>query len=144
VADRIASDNDAIETHRCRLGRVGRTERPEVGVPAAAALPVEEPIRLSLGGTEAHARPETDLDGDPVIRGAFDNARLARTPGDGVDRLAEWVADNDLSFGSSVLLDVVTPGFKYGLRVPGERVVYDATDAPDRSLSSIAESLGEE
>jgi hypothetical protein len=144
VADRIASDNDAIETHRCPLERVGRTDRPEIRVQADVALPIEETIRLSLSGVETHARPETDLDGETVIRGAFDNARLARAHGEGVDRLSEWVDDRDLAFGSSVLLDVVTPGFKYGLRAPGERVVYDATDAPDRSLSSIAESLGEE
>jgi len=35
----------------------------------------------------------------------------------------------------------VTPGFQYGLRRPGERVVYTALDPPASSLSDIARDV---
>ncbi|WP_231737004.1 hypothetical protein [Halobacterium sp. CBA1126] len=35
------------------------------------------------------------------------------------------------------------PGFKYGVRVPGESATYAAAEPPDSSLSAIADSLDE-
>jgi hypothetical protein len=35
----------------------------------------------------------------------------------------------------------VTPGYLYGVRVPGDRAVYRVTREPDDSLSAIAERL---
>jgi hypothetical protein len=141
VSDRISSDNDAVESVRATLERVGRTDRPQLTLPATADVPTDDVVRLSLSGDEYHARIEADLDDTPVVRGAFDNARLARTPGDGTDRLAEWADAAGVEFGGAVLFDIVTEGFKYGVRTPGERVIYDATDAPNSSLAAIAENL---
>ncbi|MDG5775530.1 hypothetical protein VB773_06890 [Haloarculaceae archaeon H-GB2-1] len=141
MSDRISSDNDAVETVRATLERVGRTDRPQITLPDDADVPTDEVVRLSISGTEYHAHIEASLDGTPVIRGAFDNARLARTPDEGAERLAEWVESDGIEFGGSVLFDVVTAGFKYGVRSPGERVIYDATDAPDDSLAAIADQL---
>ena len=143
MPDRVPSDHDAVRTIRATLERVGRTDRPKVTVPAEAAdcLPDEDVIRLSLDGTTTHAQVEQDFDGVPEIRGAFDSPSLAREPGEGTDRLAEWADDRDVSVGGSVLLDVVTSGYTYGLRAPGERAIYEATDPPSDSLASIARDI---
>jgi len=53
------------------------------------------------------------------------------------------IDDVDVAFGDSVHFDVVTEGHKYGLRSPGNRAVYTATDGPDSSLADIARSLEE-
>jgi len=97
-------------------------------------------VRVSLAGDEGHARIETALDGSPVLRRVVDNARLARED-EGENRLAEWVADADVPDGGSAHFDVITDGHQYGLRAPGERVVYAAKAAPDDSLADIARDL---
>ena len=141
MSDRLPSDHAAVESHRVHLDRVGRTSRPRVPVPAAVDVAVGDVIRVSLEGTSYHAQIAEALDGTPDIRGAFDNARLARTPGEGDDHFQPWTESVGLGVGDPVLVDVVTPGYKLGIRRPGERVVYDATDAPSSSLSDIARDL---
>lgn len=85
---------------------------------------------------------ETTISGELTISGAYENRRRARTL-DGTNHLRQWFDSNGLVPGSTVLLDVVTAGYAYGLREPGTRVVYEASDPPDSSLTDIAESLGE-
>lgn len=142
MADRISSDNETVSTHRVPVETVGRTSRLRVELPQGLDLDDGDVVRLTLDGSESHARIETSLDGTPEIRGAFDNARLARSD-EGEDRLAAWLEAADVQAGRSVLLDVLTPGYHYGLREPGERVVYTVRDPPDSSLSDIARSLEE-
>jgi len=142
VADRLPSDHDAVETHRATVSQVGRMGRPQVAVPDSVAVDEGEVFRVVLDGEEYHGRVETTLDGDRVIRRAADNAR-PRPRGRGENRLAEWFDDVDVAFGDSVHFDVVTEGHKYGLRSPGNRAVYTATDGPDSSLADIARSLEE-
>jgi hypothetical protein len=145
MPDRIPSDHPSIETHRISLDRRGRMDRPRLDCSGIeAALPIEEVVRLTLDGDTYHARVERTFEDDPEIRGAYDNPRIAREPAEGTDRLAEWRARNGLDFGRSVLFDVVVPGHAYGLRVPGERAVYEVTTPPDDSLQSIARSLDDE
>lgn len=97
-------------------------------------------IRLSLEGDAVHARVEQSLHSDLAIERAADNRRLARI-GKGTDRLADWLDGAGLDVGDPVVLDTLTPGYAYGLRRPGERVIYEPPDAPDESLSRIAEDL---
>lgn len=145
MPERIPSDHDTVETVRATLERVGRTDRPKVAIPAEAAdlLPESGIVRVVLDGQTRHAPVERDFDGAPELRGAFDSPTLARDPGTGADRLAEWVADAAVSVGGSVLLDVVTPDHLYGLRAPGERTVYEATEGPADSLADIAKDVSE-
>ncbi len=140
MADRLPSDHDAVETHRATVTQVGRTGRPQVELLDDVPLDEDEVVRVALDGEAYHGRVETTLDGQRVIRRVVDNARLARE-GDGENRLVEWFGDLAVEFGGSVHLDVVTEGYKYGLRTPGDRVVYSATDAPDSSLADIARDL---
>jgi hypothetical protein len=140
VPDRVASDGEAVTTYRARLARSGGTRRPCLRLPEDVAVTPGDTIRLVLDGTEYHATVEGDADG-PVVRGAYDNRRLARADGEGENRLVAWVRDTDRETGESVDLDEVTPGYLYGLRVPGRRAVYRLTRQPDSSLSSIAEGL---
>lgn len=140
MADRLPSDHDAVETHRATVSQVGRTGRPQIEIPEHLAPDEEEVLRVVLDGEEYHGRVETSLDGDPVIRRVADNARLVRE-GEGQNRLSAWFDGLDVAFGDSVHLDVVTEDHKYGLRSPGTRVVYTATDAPDSSLADIARDL---
>ena len=140
MADRLPSDHDAVETHRATVSQVGRTGRPQVELPDAVSLDEGEVVRVALDGEAYHGRVESTLDGRRVFRRVVDNARLARE-GDGENRLNEWFDGVDVQFGGSVHLDVVTDGYTYGLRTPGSRVVYAATDAPDSSLTDIARNL---
>jgi hypothetical protein len=140
VSDRVASDGAAVTTHRAELARSGGTRRPCLRLPDDVAVTSGDLIRLVLDGDETHARVESDAKG-PLIRGAYDNRRLARTGGEGTNRLVEWVRGTDLDVGRSVDVDEVTPGYLYGVRVPGRRAVYTVTRQPDSSLADIAETL---
>lgn len=119
---------------------VGRSDRPRIELPDEVALEADDVVEFVLDGTSYHARVETTIDGTPMIQHVADNARLARE-GTGENRLLEWFDDSDCRLDGSVHLDVVTSGHTYGLRTPGQRVVYTATDGPDDSLASIAEDL---
>lgn len=140
MSDRVASDGEAVTTYRARLARSGGTRRPCLRLPDDAAVEGGDLIRLVLDGDEYHARVESDADG-ALVRGAYDNRRLARADGEGTNRLVEWARSVDRETGQSVDLDEVTPGYLYGVRVPGRRAVYAVTRQPDSSLSSIAEGL---
>ena len=142
MTDRLPSDHDAVSSHRVHLESVGRTGRPRVPVPAALDLAAGDVVRVSLEGEPGHVEVTEALDGTIVIDAVADNPRLARA-GEGADRLREWTDAVGLGTGDPVLVDVLTAGYAYGLRRPGERVVYAAPDAPADSLASIAEDLQE-
>jgi hypothetical protein len=140
VPDRVPSDHETVETHRVPVESVGRTDRPRVVLPADLEFEDGDTLRLALDGDRYHAVVETNLDGEPVLSHVADNRRLARER-EGTNRLAKWVAEADVSLDGSAHLDVVTDGTEYGLRTPGNRVVYTATGGPDASLSDIARNL---
>jgi len=142
VTERLPSDHDVVDSHRVHLERVGRTSRPRVPLPAGLSVSAGDVVWVSLEGEATRARVETSLAGEPVFEGAFDNARLARA-GEGEDRLREWTARHDLAPGAPVALDVLTRGYAFGLRRPGERVIYAPPDAPADSLADIAADLEE-
>ena len=141
MADRVPSDHDAVETHRTAVERVGRTPWPRIPLPEAVEAAAGDVVRVSLEGETCHAQVQVPLGGGRDIRGAFANARLARTEGEGENRLHAWLDTVGLSAGEPVLLDAVTPGHEYGLRRPGHRVVYAATDPPPTGLADIARDL---
>ena len=143
MGERVSSEHPSVRTFRGRLEQSGATSRPRIELPAEAAEALEEgAVRLVLDDTTYHAAVRVDGDG-AVIRGAYDNARLARSPGEGENRLPGWVEDAGLSIGRSVLVDEVVPGSLYGARAPGSTAVYDAVEPPRSSLSRIAEGLDE-
>lgn len=141
MPDRVAHDHPTIETLDGTLDRYGGTRRPEIRVPEADALPENDLVRIVLDETEYRATVEKSTDGTPVIRGAYETPRLARSPEEGTDHLAPWIETRDLDFGRTVLVDVVEPGHKIGLRAPGERATYATTKTPDDSLAAIANDL---
>ncbi|WP_136716807.1 DUF7112 family protein [Halorientalis salina] len=143
MPERLPSDHDAIDTYRATVERVGRTDRRQVVVPDAAAdaVPTDEIVELVFDEGTYHSHVDTDLDGTPVFKGAYRTPTLARSPGDGEDALGEWLGSTGVAVGDSVLLDVVTSGYTVGLRAPGERAIYEATEPPSESLSSIARDL---
>jgi len=147
MAQRVSSDHPSVTTVDATLSRNGRTDRPRVDVPAEYAdqFPHDEVVRLALDGTQYRAEVRTELASDGLrIMGAYDTPRLARNPGEGENRLAEWYRATDVDFGRTVHLDVVEEGFLYGLRIPGDRAVYEATESPAESLASIARDLESE
>jgi len=81
----------------------------------------------------------TARDGSSAARSTTDGG--SREPGEGANRLAEWLDENDREPGDVIVLDVVVPGELYGLRIPGERTVYEANRGPRSSLSDIARDL---
>lgn len=138
--DRVPSDHRTIDQYRGTVVTHGTGRNRAVELPDAVSVPVGEVIRLSLSGTEYHAQFERFAEGVRVT-GAFETPTLARTPRDGTNMLDSWLTDKELSAGRSVHLDVIDPDFKYGLRAPGERVIYDAPTPPDDSLAAIARDL---
>lgn len=137
---RVSSDNPSVRTVRGRVETSGATSRPRIALPAETAGALSDVVRLVLDGTTYHAdvRP---TNGGPVIRGAYDSARLARSPGEGENRLPDWVDDAGLTVGRSVLVDEIVPETLFGAREPGTSSVYEAVDPPRSSLSSIAKDL---
>jgi len=139
---RLPSDHPDVETVRATLVRAGRTDRPRVALPADAPLDAGETVRLVLDGTDRFAPVERSLSGDDLeLRGAYDTPEGAGDPASGTDRLPAWRDDHGVAFDGAVLVDVVEPGHRYGLRAPGERAVYDDTGRPDGDLQDIAEDL---
>ncbi|WP_224333565.1 DUF7112 family protein [Haloprofundus halobius] len=142
MPDRVSHDNPSVTTHRARLERSGGTRRPCLRLPDELEADAGDIVRLVLDGDERHAKIDGDAQG-LLIRGAYDNHRLARTPGEGENRLVEWAEANGRKPGTSVELDEVDPGYLYGLRVPGKRAVYSVTRQPKSSLADIARQLDE-
>ncbi|WP_423743424.1 hypothetical protein V5735_10200 (plasmid) [Haladaptatus sp. SPP-AMP-3] len=145
MTQRVSSDT--TETVRATLAQAGATNRANIEIPAddEDSFPADELVRVVMDDTEYRARIERPLTGDGrLIRGVYDTPRLARNPGEGENRLSEWFADSNRSFGQSVLIDVVEEGFKYGIREPGSRAVYEATEAPNGSLADIARQVDDE
>lgn len=140
MSERVPSDHDSVDTHRVSVEAVGRTGRPRIVLPDATGLSDGDLVTLALDGDDYEAQVRRSIEGETVVTHVADNRRLARE-GDGENRLAEWVADGAVSLGGSAHLDIVRAGHQYGLRTPGTRVVYTATDAPDSSLSDIANDI---
>ncbi|WP_435074631.1 DUF7112 family protein [Halorubrum sp. HHNYT27] len=151
---RVASDDEGVASIRVSLARSGGTRRPCVRVPEddeldgrvesgsceSLRMTAGDVIRVVIDREEYHAPVTADSAGR-LVRGAFDNRRLAREAGEGENRLVSWLDANGRGPGDSVVLDVVVPGELYGLRIPGERAVYEATRGPPSSLSDIARDL---
>lgn len=150
MPDRVPSDHPSVDTVEATVERVGRTDRPRISIPddAADSMGVEPGavVRVVLDGSRRFARLQRPVTGDGlVLPGAYETPDAARDPGGndtaGDNRLPAWCEAAGLSPGRSVLVDVVEPGYLYGLRAPGERAVYEATGSPDSGLADIAESV---
>jgi len=141
---RLPSDSESVDTTRAELVRLGSARRQGIRLPAAAADALEagDVIRLVFDDSEYHAAVAEDGRG-LVIHGAYDNKRLARSAGEGDNRLAEWLRDLGRESGNSVAFDTIVEGQQYGLRAPGERTVYTVSRGPRDSLADIAEDLDE-
>ena len=151
---RVPSDGEDVSSVRVSLARSGGTRRPCVRLPDDDALDgrVEsgscdalgvsagDIVRVAIDRDEYHARVASDSRGW-FLPGAFDNRRLARDAGEGTNRLVAWLDANGREPGESVVLDVVVPGELYGLRIPGDRTVYDANRGPRSSLADIARDV---
>ncbi|MES3161911.1 MAG: hypothetical protein PPP55_10145 [Halorubrum sp.] len=151
---RVPSDDESVAAIRVDLARSGATRRPCVRLPDDAdlgervesgtcdrlRLTAGDLVRVVIDREERYARVASDSRGR-LLRGAFDDRRRARTDGEGQNRLVDWLESHDCGPGDVVVLDVVVPGELYGLRIPGERTVYDATRGPRSSLADIARDL---
>ncbi len=140
VPERVPSDHPSVTTSRAKLERSGGTRRPCLRLPEAVSVDEGDVVRLVLDGDECHAVVTRDSSG-LVVRSAHDNRRMARER-DGENRLVEWAEAVGRGPGDAVEVDEVVAGTLYGVRVPGGRAVYSATEPPRDSLSDIAESLG--
>ena len=139
MTDAIPSDHPAVDSYRVALTTVGSTGRPQVLLPAELTCEPDDFVRLVLTDP-AHAQVASTLSGEPTIQGAYANKRLARNA-DGENLLVTWLDETGLAPDTTLVLDVLTEGYAYGLRNPGERVLYDPVKKPDSSLSDIADSL---
>lgn len=150
VRDDAASMGDFVTSDACRtvtatLARAGGTRRQELRLPADAAddFPAGEVVRVVVDGSQYHSQIHQNADGEPVIRGAYATPSLARDPGSATNAFAAWVDEQGLEAGRSVHVDVVEPGFEYGIRAPGQSATYETHEPPSSSLTDIANSLEE-
>jgi hypothetical protein len=144
MADRVASDHPSVPTLDGTVVSHGPTKRLAVELPGEAAVPSGEVLRLVVDGTVRFARPQSFAAGTLRLSGAFDAPEDARSPGDQPNRLREWLDRTELTTGRTVHVDVIDEGSIYGIRAPGDRVVYDAPSTPADSLASIARSIEDE
>lgn len=142
MTDSIPSDHPAVDSHRVELSAVGSTGRPQLELPVELRCEDGDFVQLVIDGQQTHTEVVSTLGGEHAIRGGYANKRLARTK-DGTNLFTQWLGNAGFGPGSTLVLDVLTNGYAYGLRVPGERIVYHPIEKPDSSLSDIAESLGE-
>ncbi|MGQ4554321.1 DUF7112 family protein [Halobellus sp. GM3] len=140
MSERVPSDHPSVGNLRASLARSGATRRPCLRLPDDAELEADDVVRLLLDGEATHARVVSDATG-LLLRGAYDNERLVREPREGENRLLEWCDEHGRGPDDAVVLDELDPGFCYGLREPGDRLVYDVPARPNQSLRDIASSL---
>jgi hypothetical protein len=142
VSERVPSDHPSVTSLHATLARSGGTRRPCLRLPDGVAAEEGDVVRLLLDGITTYARVVSDSTG-LLVRGSYDNERLVREPRDGENRLVEWCDEHDRGPDEAVELDELDPGFCYGLREPGDRLVYDVPARPNESLHDIASSLRE-
>jgi hypothetical protein len=140
MANRLPSDHASVRTERAAVARSGGTRRPCLRLPTGLELDSGDLVRLVLDGDESHARVQADSSG-LLLRGAYDMRSEAKEPGRAENRLVEWLQANDREPDDALDLDVLDPGERYGLRLPGERVVYKDISSPGSSLQDIAKDL---
>ena len=140
MQDRLPSDADAVSTTRAHVARYGGTRRPCVRLGEEVDVTDGDIVRLVLDRTTYHARVHVDANG-PLLRGAYRNRRLARTPGEGENELQTWLENVGKQPGDALEFDEVVAGDLYGLRVPGSRTVYSVSQGPRSSLADIARDL---
>lgn len=140
MTDRVSHDHPTIETVSGTVARYGGTNRPEIRVAETLSVEQGTVVRLVTGGAEYYTVVQSGESQRPVFRGAYPSPRTARNPGAATNHLVSWVEERDLEWGRTVHVDVVEPGFKYGLRGPGESTTY-STGRPDEGLADIARDL---
>lgn len=133
--------HESVESIAASVERVGGTRRRQVVAPALER-PSDDIVRLDIEGTTYRAPVAETAAGDLAFRGAYESPSLARDRS-GRNHLADFLAAHDLEPGRTVHVDVVEPGFRYGLRAPGQRATYHSTGQPSSSLADIARSLDE-
>lgn len=139
MGERVPHDHPTIETLEATLRRRGRTTGPVVRVEAHPLEEVATPVRLLMDGSQYWTIFEVRDRGIEIRYVSETESALADQPPE-LNALVDWVEDAGLTFGRSLHLDVVEPGFKYGLRAPGESAIY-GSGRPDSSLSEIAQNL---
>lgn len=142
MSNRLPSDSSAVSTARTKLIRRGGSRQQCLLLPAefTEKLSADDCLTVVIDSTECYSVVEQDARG-LLLTGSYDNRRLARTTGKGTNRLSEWLGELDRETGSSVCCDEIVAGQRYGLRAPGERVIYTVKQGPRDSLQSIAAEL---
>lgn len=144
MTDRVASDHASISTLDGTIVAHGPTSRPAIELPDETECSTGEVLRLVVDGTVRFTVPQS-FAGDTVrLSGAFETPDDARSPSGATNQLRAWLDQIDLNIGRTVHVDVIDEGFKYGVRAPGTRVVYDAPESPSDSLASIASQIEEQ
>lgn len=139
--DAVASDHPSVHTIRATVARHGGRRRLDVTDPDDLLAPgvlravVDERTRFALVDA---------VGGDPAVVGLFETVRSASNRAFDRDRLAAWLEAADRPPGRTVLVDVLEPGERIGLRRPGERATYPVAGAPTGPLADIARSLEED
>lgn len=141
MGDRVGSDHPTITTERARVVRHGGRRR-RLDLATASVLPAEGVVEVIVDGRCRFGRCRT-IGGQPAIVGLYDTRAAAGGDTEGTDRLTRWLTDADRRPGSSVDVDVIEAGVRVGLRVPGERAVYDVVGRRDGPLDELARDLGD-
>lgn len=138
--DEVASDHPSVTTLRATVARHGARRRldlpasaPSAGVDAGVVRAVVED-RTRFAAVDA-------VGGTPAIVGLYDTLEAASAGDPARDGLNDWLAGLGRGPGRTVLVDVLEPGSRIGLRDPGDRTVYMVVEPPDEGLDAIARDL---
>lgn len=141
MGDRISSAPPSVGTYRATVERSVGRRRPQLRLPPEATQGGPTGVvGLDLGEALYHAGLRAGAnDTGPTIRGAYDDARLARSSGEGESRLPAWRQGVGIEIGRSVLVAVLRPVALLGTRGPGTGRVYELIEPPPSTLTDRAE-----
>ncbi len=143
MVDRVPSDHPTVRTIRTEVVRHGgRRRRLELPPDATEVLPEDGTIEVRVDDHRRFARCRR-VDDRSAIVGLYETHSGANGDTEGTDGLRDWLDASERPVGSSVLLDIVADGTRIGLRVPGQRVVYESPQTRDDSLADIARKFTE-
>lgn len=143
MTERIASDHPSVETIRARVCRhAGRRLRIDLVEDPDGIDPADGPIDAVVDDQTRVVTIAT-VGQSIALTGVYRTMASARAGQQSANELRDVLASMDRTAGDAVLIDVIDPGERIGIRRPGDRVRYDARGGTDTSLDAIVDDVFE-
>ena len=144
MVDRVANDHPSVETVRATVRRHGGARRRlELPADAAEEFVIDGVVETIIDEKLRFGRYRP-IRGSIALTGLYNTQMAATGETDGEELLTSWLDLHDRSIGSSILVDIVVPEERVGLRLPGDRTTYEVVRRRDSALDAIAEKYLED